>query len=68
MYHAKGMWVTRPAEEHPCMTLVGSSNYGERSFASDLEQDLLLVMKDIKLKTRIGNEERRILEHRRRVT
>ncbi len=67
-YHAKGMWVTKNVEEDPCMTIVGSSNYGERSFALDLEQDALLVTKNAGLKKRIGDEERRVLEYGRRVT
>jgi CDP-diacylglycerol--glycerol-3-phosphate 3-phosphatidyltransferase len=67
-YHAKGLWVAKSAEEDPCMTIVGSSNYGERSFALDLEQDAFIVTKNVDLKKRIGDEERRILEHARRVT
>jgi len=26
-YHAKGLWITLPNEEHPSLTFVGSSNY-----------------------------------------
>jgi CDP-diacylglycerol--glycerol-3-phosphate 3-phosphatidyltransferase len=67
-YHAKGLWVAESDEEDPFMTVVGSSNYGKRSFALDLEQDVIVVTKNQDLKKRIGHEERHILEHARRVT
>ena len=67
-YHAKGMWVTTLGERDPCMTIVGSSNYGERSFALDLEQDTIIVTKNAGLKQRMGNEERRIMQYTKRVT
>lgn len=27
-YHAKGLWFTLPGQTRPCLTLIGSSNFG----------------------------------------
>lgn len=42
-YHAKGLWYTQPDSSLPCMTVFGSSNYGERSVNRDLESQIVLV-------------------------
>jgi CDP-diacylglycerol---glycerol-3-phosphate 3-phosphatidyltransferase len=42
-YHAKGLWYTPSGSSLPCMTVVGSSNYGERSVNRDLESQICLV-------------------------
>lgn len=42
-YHAKGLWYYPNESALPCMTVIGSSNYGERSVNRDLESQLCLV-------------------------
>lgn len=42
-YHAKGLWYYPVDSSLPCMTVIGSSNYGERSVNRDLESQLCLV-------------------------
>ncbi|KAL2825627.1 hypothetical protein BDW59DRAFT_179838 [Aspergillus cavernicola] len=55
-YHAKGLWVTLPKEEHPSLTFVGSSNYTKRSYGLDLEVGALVVTGDQELKRRLAAE------------
>ncbi|KAB8270232.1 hypothetical protein BDV30DRAFT_215483 [Aspergillus minisclerotigenes] len=55
-YHAKGLWITLPREEHPSLTFVGSSNYTKRSYSLDLEAGALVVTGDQDLKRRLGAE------------
>lgn len=55
-YHAKGLWMAMPREEHPSLTFVGSSNYTKRSYSLDLEAGALVVTNDQGLKERMGEE------------
>ena len=55
-YHAKGLWVTLPHEQHPSITFVGSSNYTKRSYSLDLEAGAVLVTSDEALKQRLWEE------------
>lgn len=66
-YHAKGLWVTLPGEEHPSITLVGSSNYTKRSYALDLEMNVLILTENEKLKKRLGEEQDWLQRHAKRV-
>lgn len=56
-YHAKGLWVTLPGEATPAITLVGSSNYTQRSYTLDLEANALVVTRNAALQARLGAEE-----------
>lgn len=38
-YHAKGLWYSLPGQEKPCLTLIGSPNFGK---SCSLENELLL--------------------------
>lgn len=42
-YHAKGLWFYPVDSSLPCLTVIGSSNYGERSVNRDLESQICLV-------------------------
>lgn len=42
-YHAKGLWYYPPDCTLPHLTVIGSSNYGERSVNRDLEKQICLV-------------------------
>lgn len=61
-YHAKGLWITLPKEEHPSLTFVGSSNYTKRSYSLDLEVGALVVTGDAELKRQLGAETERLQE------
>ncbi|PNY23312.1 CDP-diacylglycerol-glycerol-3-phosphate 3-phosphatidyltransferase, partial [Tolypocladium capitatum] len=67
-YHAKGLWVTMPGDAHPAMSVVGSSNYTQRSYSLDLEAGALVVTRDEGLRRRLGEEQRWLQEHARTVT
>ncbi|OBT48332.1 hypothetical protein VE00_01185 [Pseudogymnoascus sp. WSF 3629] len=63
-YHAKGLWVSMPGEEgRPSMSLVGSSNYTQRSYNLDLEANVLVVTRNEGLMARLGEEERGLREY-----
>lgn len=55
-YHAKGLWYYLPGEELPAMTLIGSSNFGERSVNRDLESQVCIVTASKSLKQRLDRE------------
>ncbi|CAI7661543.1 unnamed protein product [Penicillium glandicola] len=59
-YHAKGLWITLPREEHPSLTFVGSSNYTKRSYSLDLECGAVVVTNDPDLKQKLGEETERL--------
>lgn len=62
-YHAKGIWVTLPGDQHPSISLVGSSNYTKRSYSLDLEANTLIVTRNVDLQRRLGEEERWLQEY-----
>lgn len=55
-YHAKGIWYYLPHATLPCMTVVGSSNYGERSVNRDLEAQICLVTSNKHLQQQLQAE------------
>jgi CDP-diacylglycerol---glycerol-3-phosphate 3-phosphatidyltransferase len=70
-YHAKGLWVTLPAQQTPSsapsgdgpveeagpsITVVGSSNYTKRSYSLDLEVGAMILTGDEGLKQRLKKE------------
>lgn len=55
-YHAKGIWYYLPLENMPSMTVVGSSNYGERSMKRDLEAQVCVITKNQKLQQQLQQE------------
>lgn len=67
-YHAKGLWVTMPGDANPSMSIIGSSNYTKRSYSHDLEVGALIVTKDEGLKSRLGDEQRWLQDHAKKVT
>lgn len=62
-YHAKGLWATAPSEEHPSMTVIGSSNYTRRAYSFDLETNAIVITNDQKLKSEMNNEVSNLLQH-----
>ena len=57
-YHGKGIWMDLEEEkEDPfSLTLIGSSNYGERSVGRDTELNFTVVTKNESLRSRLGEE------------
>lgn len=62
-YHAKGLWVTLPQEQHPSISIIGSSNYTKRSYSLDLEANAFIVTQDHDLMRRLGEEQERLQKH-----
>lgn len=62
-YHAKGLWYYLPESTLPDLTLIGSSNFGERSVNRDLESQLCLVTVNDKLRERLQQECDLLREH-----
>lgn len=69
-YHAKGVWVTylkqklkqdgnglADEEAGPSVTIIGSSNYTQRSYTLDLEANALVLTRDPGLQRRLKEEE-----------
>lgn len=55
-YHAKGLWYYLPDGDLPAMTLIGSSNFGERSVNRDLESQVCIVTANQSLQRRLHRE------------
>ncbi|KAF5289768.1 hypothetical protein FQA39_LY03685 [Lamprigera yunnana] len=55
-YHVKGLWYYPPKEQLPCLTLIGSPNFGERSVKRDLETQLAIVTENDELKKQMHEE------------
>ncbi|XP_055591857.1 CDP-diacylglycerol--glycerol-3-phosphate 3-phosphatidyltransferase, mitochondrial-like isoform X1 [Uranotaenia lowii] len=62
-YHAKGLWYYLPGSSQPNLTLVGSSNFGERSVNRDLEAQIALVTTNGSLQRKLQAEYENILQH-----
>lgn len=55
-YHAKGLWYYPAGSSLPYMTVIGSSNYGERSVNRDLESQICLVTTNKSLQRSLKEE------------
>ena len=64
-YHAKGLWCHG---ERAAMTVVGSSNFGYRSVARDVEAQVTVVTTNAALKERLSNEQRNITNWSKLIT
>lgn len=62
-YHAKGLWYYLPGSTLPNLTLIGSSNFGERSVNRDLEAQICLVTTNGGLQRKLQAEYDNILQH-----
>ncbi|KAH8406971.1 hypothetical protein KR222_002135, partial [Zaprionus bogoriensis] len=61
-YHAKGLWYYLPEARLPNLTLIGSSNFGERSVNRDLETQVCLVTDNKELSQRLQAEADRLYD------
>lgn len=55
-YHAKGLWYYLPGSYMPDLTVIGSSNFGERSVNRDLESQICLVTVNDELRRQLQRE------------
>ncbi|ODV85664.1 hypothetical protein CANARDRAFT_219986 [[Candida] arabinofermentans NRRL YB-2248] len=62
-YHAKGIWFKLPNEKQPSITIVGSSNYTNRSYNLDLESNVILLTIDDDLKLKMQFEVDNLLKN-----
>jgi CDP-diacylglycerol--glycerol-3-phosphate 3-phosphatidyltransferase len=62
-YHCKGLWYYPADEEHPLLTLIGSSNYGQRSLIRDLECQVAMVTQNTSLRKSLHEECSGLFEH-----
>jgi CDP-diacylglycerol---glycerol-3-phosphate 3-phosphatidyltransferase len=61
-YHAKGLWYTSSDDSLPSLTVIGSSNYGERSLNRDLESQICLVTTNKNLQHELKSEYEHLTE------
>ncbi|CAL9699267.1 unnamed protein product [Knipowitschia caucasica] len=62
-FHAKGLWYYLAGQPRPCLTLIGSPNFGYRSVHRDLEAQIAIVTDNEDLQTQL-QEEQQMLYHR----
>ncbi|KAL7748843.1 CDP-diacylglycerol--glycerol-3-phosphate 3-phosphatidyltransferase [Sorochytrium milnesiophthora] len=55
-YHAKGIWVSEGDKQQPGATVIGSSNFGQRSARRDLESQVLVVTGHAALRQQLQHE------------
>ncbi|XP_069786107.1 CDP-diacylglycerol--glycerol-3-phosphate 3-phosphatidyltransferase, mitochondrial isoform X2 [Narcine bancroftii] len=56
-FHAKGLWYYLSGSKWPCLTLIGSPNFGYRSVHRDLEAQLVIVTENRKLQQQLHQEQ-----------
>ncbi|KAM8836077.1 CDP-diacylglycerol--glycerol-3-phosphate 3-phosphatidyltransferase, mitochondrial isoform 2-T5 [Spinachia spinachia] len=56
-FHAKGLWYYLQGKDRPCLTLIGSPNFGYRSVHRDLEAQIAIVTKNEKLQSQLREEQ-----------
>ncbi|XP_067860118.1 CDP-diacylglycerol--glycerol-3-phosphate 3-phosphatidyltransferase, mitochondrial isoform X2 [Heptranchias perlo] len=52
-FHAKGLWYYLSGSRWPCLTLIGSPNFGYRSVHRDLEAQLAIITENHKLQQQL---------------
>ncbi|XP_066248459.1 CDP-diacylglycerol--glycerol-3-phosphate 3-phosphatidyltransferase, mitochondrial [Euwallacea similis] len=61
-YHGKGLWYYAPNNDYPCMTMIGSPNFGDRSVTKDLETQLVIVTENQQLRKQLHDECQRLYD------
>lgn len=56
-FHAKGLWYYLSGQARPCLTLIGSPNFGYRSVHRDLEAQIAIVTDNEELQTQLQEEQ-----------
>ena len=58
-FHGKGLWYSTTTSL-PCLTMVGSPNFGYRSERRDLESQIVVLTRSPELQERLAEEEERL--------
>ncbi|XP_064181105.1 CDP-diacylglycerol--glycerol-3-phosphate 3-phosphatidyltransferase, mitochondrial [Anguilla rostrata] len=56
-FHAKGLWYYLVGCDRPCLTLIGSPNFGYRSVHRDLEAQIAIVTENQELQAQLQQEQ-----------
>nr|XP_046232196.1 CDP-diacylglycerol--glycerol-3-phosphate 3-phosphatidyltransferase, mitochondrial isoform X1 [Scatophagus argus] len=56
-FHAKGLWYYLRGQDRPCLTLIGSPNFGYRSVHRDLEAQIAIVTENEELQSQLQEEQ-----------
>ncbi|XP_066560589.1 CDP-diacylglycerol--glycerol-3-phosphate 3-phosphatidyltransferase, mitochondrial [Amia ocellicauda] len=56
-FHAKGLWYYLRGSDRPCLTLIGSPNFGYRSVHRDLEAQIAIVTENQELQSQLQQEQ-----------
>ncbi|XP_029621309.1 CDP-diacylglycerol--glycerol-3-phosphate 3-phosphatidyltransferase, mitochondrial [Salmo trutta] len=56
-FHAKGLWYYLRGQVRPCLTLIGSPNFGYRSVHRDLEAQIAIVTDNQELQAHLQEEQ-----------
>jgi CDP-diacylglycerol--glycerol-3-phosphate 3-phosphatidyltransferase len=64
-FHAKGLWIDSP---DLTTTIIGSSNFGHRSFDRDLEAQLTIITEDLELRAKILSDRDELFKYGKLVT
>uniref|UniRef100_A0A8D0H3C1 CDP-diacylglycerol--glycerol-3-phosphate 3-phosphatidyltransferase n=1 Tax=Sphenodon punctatus TaxID=8508 RepID=A0A8D0H3C1_SPHPU len=59
-FHAKGLWLYLAGSSLPCLTLIGSPNFGYRSVHRDLEAQVAIVTENQALQRQLHQEQERL--------
>ncbi|XP_072524096.1 CDP-diacylglycerol--glycerol-3-phosphate 3-phosphatidyltransferase, mitochondrial isoform X2 [Salminus brasiliensis] len=55
-FHAKGLWYYLKGQDRPCLTLIGSPNFGYRSVHRDIEAQIAIVTENEELQANLRQE------------
>lgn len=61
-FHGKGLWLWKHSRPWPCLTLVGSPNFGFRSVHQDLEAQVAIVTTNENLQKQLHQEQQRLYD------
>ncbi|XP_051792511.1 CDP-diacylglycerol--glycerol-3-phosphate 3-phosphatidyltransferase, mitochondrial isoform X2 [Erpetoichthys calabaricus] len=61
-FHAKGLWYYLKETDRPCLTLIGSPNFGYRSVHRDLEAQVAIVTANKSLQAKLQQEQEQLYE------
>ncbi|XP_062031632.1 CDP-diacylglycerol--glycerol-3-phosphate 3-phosphatidyltransferase, mitochondrial [Lepus europaeus] len=59
-FHAKGLWLYLAGSSLPCLTLIGSPNFGYRSVHRDLEAQIAIVTESRALQQQLHQEQQQL--------
>ncbi|KAL4239946.1 CDP-diacylglycerol--glycerol-3-phosphate 3-phosphatidyltransferase [Mactra antiquata] len=63
IFHGKGLWYYTSGSCQPALTMIGSSNFGQRSCYRDLECQITMVTSNIALQSQLKQEHEKFFEN-----